>query len=374
MRPQSAALLFLGCALRALAAPSVIAYVGTGTEAPVNGIYAFRFDEGSGAMAPLGVVAQTPHPAFLAADPSGRFVYAVNESNVNRTNGHTVTAFAVEGEKLRLLDVQPCGGDRPAHVAVDATGKLAFVADYGSGTMAILPIRDDGGLEGPSFVFQDPQPTSPLERQREPHAHGIAFDPSNRFAYCCDLGADKVMIYRIDPAAGQVARADPPSAALPQGFGPRHLAISRDGRQAYVLCEIASKLVVFDRSPSDGSLAQREVVSTVPDGWKGVNTAAEIQLDAAGRFLYTSNRGQDSIATFALGRDGGARLVGTTPCGREPRYFCLDPSGRFLLVANQGADTVRVFSVDPATGRLAATATKVSASMPVTIVFGRPQP
>jgi len=369
-----AAALWSLAGLLAHADPSVIAYVGTGTESPINGIYAFRLDEATGALDPRGLVATTPHPAFLAMHPSGRFLYAVNESNPDRTNGHTVTAFAVAGDGLKLLNVEPCGGDRPCHVAVDATGKFVFVANYGSGTLAALPVREDGGLEDPAFVFQDPQPTSPLARQKEPHAHCVVLDPTNQFLYSCDLGADKVMIYRWDAKGGILARNTPASASLPQGSGPRHIAFAPDGRTAYVLDEIASKLSVFDRRLDDGSLTPRQTLSTVPDGWQGKSTAAEIQLSASGRFLYLSNRGHDSIALFAVGADGSVRLVSTTPCGKEPRFFTLDPTGKFLLVGESTADAIRVFRVDPDSGGLTPTGTRVSVSMPFTIVFGNPLP
>ena len=359
------------------AAAAVIAYVGVGTESPTNAIYAFRFDEETGALAPLGQVATTPHAAFLAMHPSGRFLYAVNESDAaDRANGHTVTAFAVDGAgpALKLLDVVPCGGDRPCHIAVDATGKFAFVANYGSGTLAALPIRADGGLEAPEFVFQDPQPTSTLARQQEPHAHCVVLDPTNRFLYSCDLGADRVMIYRFDAAAGVLTRATPASASLPTGFGPRHLAFGPDGRAVYVLNEIASKLVVFDRRLEDGALTLRQTLATVGADWTAANTGAEIQTDAAGRFVYTSNRGQDSIAQFAVAADGAVRLVGTTPCGKGPRYFTLDPTGKFLLACEQGGSAIRVFRVDPSSGALSPTAIRVPVSMPVTIVFGNRLP
>jgi len=364
------------CGLRATAAPSVIAYVGTGTESAINGIYAFRLDEATGAMDPLGLVAHTPHPAFLAMHPSGRFLYAVNEGNPDRTNGHTVTAFAVDGPGpgLKLLNVAPCGGDRPCHIAVDATGTFAFVANYGSGTMAALPIRPDGSLESPEFVFQDPQPSSPLARQKEPHAHCVVLDQTNQFLYSCDLGADKVMIYRFDAKSGTLARNMPASASLPPGSGPRHIALGQGGRTAYVLDEIAAKLSVFDRRPEDGSLTARQTLSTLPEGWKGQGTGAEIQVAASGRFLYTSNRGHDSIALFAIGPDGSVRFGGTTPCGKEPRFFTIDPSGKFLLVAGAGANAIQVFGIDPGSGGLSPTGIEVAVSQPFTIVFGNPLP
>jgi 6-phosphogluconolactonase len=357
------------------AATSVIAYVGVGTESPTNAIFAFRYDEATGTLDPLGQVATTPHAAFLAMHPSGRFLYAVNESNASdRANGHTVTAFAVEGAGpgLKLLDVVPCGGDRPCHIAVDATGKFAFVANYGSGTLAALPIRADGGLEAPEFVFQDPQPTSTLVRQQEPHAHCVVLDPTNQFLYSCDLGADRVMIYRFDAAAGVLARNTPAAVPVPTGFGPRHLAFGPGGHTVYVLNEIASKLIVFDRRLGDGALTMRQTLSTLPAGWTGENTGAEIQADASGRFVYASNRGQDSIAEFAVAPDGVVSLVGTTPCGKGPRFFALDPTGKFMLVAEQLGSAIRVFRVDPASGTLTPTATRVPVSMPVTIVFGNP--
>jgi 6-phosphogluconolactonase len=368
---------FLGVSgFRALAAPTVIAYVGTGTDSSANAIYAFRYDEATGSLDPLGLAATTPHPTFLAMHPNGRFLYAVNEENPNHTNGHSVAAFAVDGAgpKLVPLGVAPCGGDRPCAIAVDATGRFAFVANYGSGTMAALPVRADGGLDSPLFVFQDPQPTSPHPRQTEPHAHCVVLDPTNQFLYSCDLGADKVMIYRFDAQAGVLSRNRPAAVAVPQASGPRHIALSRDGRRAYVLNEIASTLIVFDRRPEDGSLAQRQALSTLPAGWSGQSTAAEIALDASGRFLYTSNRGHDSIAVFALASDGSVRPIDFTPCGKQPRFFTIDPGGNFLLTADQAGDAIAVFRIDPVSGRLSAAGRPVPVANPVCIVFGKPLP
>jgi 6-phosphogluconolactonase len=377
-RLAAIALILLGCAggFRALAAPAVIAYVGTGTDSSANGIYAFRYDEATGALDPLGLVASTPHPAFLAMHPSGRYLYAVNEEDLDHKNGHSVAAFAVDGDgpKLLPLGVAPCGGDRPCAIAVDATGRFAFVANYGSGTMAALPVRADGGLDSPQFVFQDPQPSSPHPRQTEPHAHCVVLDGTNHFLYSCDLGGDAVMSYRFDAAAGTLSRNLPPATRVPQASGPRHLALSRDGRHAYVLNEIASTLIVCDRSTDDGSLAPRPAISTLPPGWTGQSTAAEIALDASGRFLYTSNRGHDSIASFAIGPDGSARPVDFTPCGKEPRFFTIDPSGNFLLVADQAGDAITLFRIDPATGRLTPSGPPVAVANPVCIVFGNPLP
>jgi 6-phosphogluconolactonase len=376
-----AAALFSPAGLPVRADPSVIAYVGTGTESPVNGIYAIRCNEVTGAMEPLGVVASTPHAAFLAMHPTGRFLYAVNESNPNSSNGHTVTAFAVDGAgpKLNLINVAPCGGDRPCHIVVDRTGRYAFVANYGSGTVAALPVRSDGGLEPPEFVFQDPQPDSKNPRQAEPHAHSVALDRTDKFLYSCDLGADKVMMYRFDAAAGTLVRNSPAFIAVPPGSGPRHIAIGAGGGQAFVLNEIASTLLVYDRRLDDGSLLLRQSLSTFPAGWHGQSTAAEIEISNSGgnqygQFVYTSNRGHDSIALFAPGPDRNYHLVETTPCGKEPRFFTFLPGGKFLLVANQGGDTIREFSVDPTSGQLTPTQVQVSASQPVCIVFGYPAP
>jgi 6-phosphogluconolactonase len=248
------------------------------------------------------------------------------------------------------------------------------VANYGSGTIAALPVRADGALDSPSAVFQDPQPTSSLARQQGPHAHCVVLDATNRFLYSCDLGADKIFIYRFDAAAGLLARNAPAAASVPAGSGPRHFAIGPGGRTAYVLDEIASTLIVFARNPDDGSLTVRQSLSTLPAGWKGENTAAEIALDATGRFLYTSNRGHDSLAEFAVAPDGGVRLAGFTPCGKGPRHFALDPSGRFLLVEDEGADAIAVFRVDADAGGLTPTGARGSAANPVCLVFGNPLP
>lgn len=354
-------------------ASQVVAYVGTGTESPSPGIFAFAFDESTGALKPLGLVATTPNPAFLAVSPNGRFLYAVNEANRdNKSNGHSVVAYAIDGAgpRLTLLDRQPCGGDRPAHVAVDPTGRFVFVANFGSGTMAMLPVNADGSLEPPSFVFQDPEPEPASGHPEGPHAHCVAVDPSDRFVYSCDLGADKVMIYRLDAARGVLTRNQPPFFAGAPRQGPRHIAIGRDGRMLYVVNETASTVAAYARNPDDGSLAPKGApVSTLPAGWKGHSICAEIALHPSGRFLYVSNRGNDSIAGFAVGADGRLRFLGVTPCGKTPRHFAIDPTGRFLLAEAQDANSIRVFRVNEASGALADTGHRASVVMPTCLVF-----
>ena len=383
MRTLPLLLAMLCCGSFGEAAPFVTAYVGTGTESPSEGIYAFRFDEADGALEPLGLAATTPNPAFLVMSPDGRFLYAVNEATRdNKSNGRTVVAFAVEGggPQLKFIDKEPCGGDRPVAIAIDPKGRFVFVANFASGTTSALRIRPDGGVDSPEFVFQDPYPVANSLDPRSshgpgPHVHHVAVAPDGRFVYACELGSNQIEIFRFDSAAGTVARNSVPDAFVRRQAGPRHLAIAPDGKAAYVLNEPASTLCVFERRLDNGALAgPKQEISTLPPGWSSKNTGAEIAVHPSGRFLYTSNRGSDSIALFSIDRGrhpGMLAFEGVTPCGRNPRHFAIDPTGTFLLAEALDDNAINVFRVDAESGKLSPAGGHASVVMPACLVFGK---
>jgi 6-phosphogluconolactonase len=361
-----------------LAAPrssgKFIVYVGTYSGPKSKGIYAFRFDASTGRLTPLGLVAETPEPSFLAIHPNSRFLYAVNEVDefAGKKNNGGVSAFAIDARtgKLRLLNQQSTGGGSPCHVIVDAKGRNVLVANYGGGSVAVLPIQPDGSLREPAAFIQHSGASVNKERQQGPHAHGIYLDAANRFAAVADLGLDKLMIYRFDPAAGSLAANDPPSQSVKPGSGPRHFAFHPNGRFAYVDNEMASTVTAFAWDGKKGRLRELQSLGTLPEGFAGDNSTAELELHRTGRFLYVSNRGDNTIAVFAVERDGKLRVVehrGTQ--GKTPRSFGIDPTGRFLLAANQAGDSIVVFRIDQETGRLTPTGHNVEVGKPVCIKF-----
>ncbi|MFZ0804762.1 MAG: lactonase family protein, partial [Candidatus Sulfotelmatobacter sp.] len=326
-----------------------IFYVGTYTQDGTNskGIYAYGFDTKTGEVAPLGVAAETTNPSFVALSPNGHFLYAVNEvGDYKGPNSGGVSAFAVDhaSGKLTFLNEVATRGADPCYITVDKMGKFVLVANYTGGSVAVFPVLADGKLGGASgFVQHTGHGTNP-ERQEGPHAHSIDLSPDNRFAYVDDLGLDELLVYKFDNAKGTLAPNDPPFAKLDAGSGPRHFALSPSGKFAYVISEMGRSVTVFSNDAASGKLQHLQTISTLPKDFTSRNDDAEIEIHPSGKFLYASNRGNDSIAVYAIDPDKGTlTLVEITPTGgKEPRAFEIDPSGKFLFAANQKSDNIVV--------------------------------
>lgn len=349
-------------------------YIGTYNGAKSKGIYVSQFDPATGKLGPAELAAQMASPSFLAIHPGMRFLYAVAEtSDFGGKRTGSVRAFGMEDKtgRLTLLNQQSSGGAGPCHLSVDNTGKCLLVANYGSGSIAALPIRADGSLAEPSATIQHQGSSVNPQRQAGPHAHFITADPANRFALACDLGLDKVLVYRLDPAQGTLVPNDPPFAAVQPGSGPRHLVFSPDGRFVYLINEIGATLTSFAYDAKRGSLKELQTVSTVPQEFTGSKSCAEVQIHPLGRFVYGSNRGHDSIAVYAVNPGDGK--LSWVQCqstqGKTPRHFVIDPTGQWLLAENQGSDNIVVFRLDMKTGRLSPTGQVVEVGSPVCAVF-----
>jgi 6-phosphogluconolactonase len=352
-----------------------LAYVGTYTnDGRSEGIYLLRMQSDSGALRLVGAVAATANPSFLAPTPDGRVLYAVSEvAEFEGTPSGAVSAFARDSATggLVLLDRVPSGGGAPCYAALDRTGRFLLVANYGGGSVAVLPVRADGGLGEASSVVQHEGKGADPKRQSAPHAHCILPDPSNRFVLVTDLGLDRVIAYRFDARDGTLSRAAAAQASLAPGAGPRHLAFHPNGRVVYVVNELDSTLTVLRHDPATGSLAELQTIPTLVERTAGRNAPADVHVHPSGRFLYVSNRGHDSIAAFAVDRATALlRPLQEVPTGGSwPRNFALDPSGRFLLVANQRSDSIVGHRIDTATGLLTPTGQRVELPAPACIRF-----
>lgn len=358
--------LFLIPLLQAAKEPFV--YIGTyttGTES--KGIYVYRFDEKTGKLTPVGT-AESPNPSFLAIHPKGPYLYAANEAE------DSVSAFSINQQDgtLTPLNRQPVRGKGPCFVAVDHTGHNLLVADYGDGSVAVLPLQADGKLgEVSTYIKHEGKGANP-QRQSSPHAHSINLSPDNRFAVVPDLGIDKLMMYRFDAQAGKLTPSDPPFVQMSPGSGPRHFTFHPNKRSAYVINELASTVSAFAYNASTGTLTELQTLSTLPEGTDRTNnTTAEVQVHPNGRWLYGSNRGHDSIAVFRVDVGSGrlTAVENVSTQGNVPRNFRIDPTGHYLLAANQKSDSVVVFSIDQKTGRLKDTGQKISVPAPVCIKF-----
>ena len=360
-------------------AASTLVYFGTYTnKTKSRGIYLSRLDSSGGTLSPPELVAETPNPSFLALHPQRPYLYAANEvADFGGTPSGSVSAFAIDRAtgRLSLLNQQSSAGGGPAHLTVDRGGRNVLVANYGGGSVAVLPVDDDGRLQPAASVVQHTGSSINPQRQKEPHAHAIVVDPGNRFAYAVDLGLDRILIYRFDAASGRIAPHG--AAQVTAGSGPRHFAFHPTAPFAYVINELTCTITAFRRDESDGGLQAMQTISTLPAGEivrQGYSTA-EVQVHPSGRFLYGSNRGHDSIAVFAVDAETGQlSLVQHEPTGGStPRNFGIDPAGAWLLAANQRSDTVVVFRIDANTGRLTPTGGRIEVGAPVCVTFDRNQ-
>src|ERR1043165_4981634 len=348
----------------------LLVYVGTYTSGKSEGIYLYRFNLTSGELTRAGTTKGVVNPSFLTLAPNRRYLYAVNEVDdfAGRKSG-AVSAFAVDQKtgELRLLNQQASLGANPCYVEVDASGKFVLIANYSGGNVAVFPIHSDGSLGESADTKQYQGSSVNRERQEGPHAHCIRLDPTNRVAYSCDLGTDKIMIFRFDARSGKLLQGEPPWVQVKPGAGPRHLAFHQSGRYVFTLNEMHSTVTAFARDPEKGTLRELQTVATLPKDFGGANTGADIHVSPTGRFLYSSNRGHDSIAIFKIDpRNGELTAIGHEPTrGMTPRNFAIDPSGAFLLVANQKSGNIVGFRLDQRTGRLSATGHVVQVPSPV---------
>lgn len=347
-------------------------YLGTYTDhSSSQGIYTGVLDTDTGKLGPLELAAPLKNPGFLALTPGGKFLYAVTE-----TTGGSVAAFRVESDgHLTKLNELPSGSGG-CHVSVDATGRNVFVANYGGGTLASFQTNPDGSLARRTALISFSGTGPNHSRQEKPHLHSTYLDAGNRHFYACDLGTDSIWQFILNPATGTLAPAEPSSAKVSPGSGPRHLAFSPDGRFAYVNGEMGMNVTAFAHDAKTGALAAIQTVPVMPPD---VSTdgmgSAEIFCHPNGQWLYVSNRdvagrGRDNITVFAIGGDGKLTRLQSMSAGvKVPRGFNLDPTGQWLIVGGQSDNKIAVFKISPATGELSATDQTAAVGAPVCVVF-----
>ena len=349
-------------------------YVGSYTDAKrAEGVALVQFDTTSGALQLVRVVDAGPNPSFLAIHPHGRVLYAANEvadRAGQRAGGVSAFSIASDGALGRLGD-QSSQGAGPCYVSVDRSGRAVLVANYDGGSVALLPIGSGGELAPATSVDQHRGHGPDAERQEAAHAHCIVADPSNGFALAADLGLDRVMLYRLDAAAGLLQRVEAGDARLSPGAGPRHIAFHPQQPLVYVVGELDSSVTTLRFDTQAGRLTTIDARSSLPAGWSGKSYAADIHVGSSGDVLYVSNRGHDSIAVFSIAATSGALSLEQTIAtgGAWPRNFTLDPTGRWLLVANQNSGSIVVLSRDPRSGRLSPTAQRLEIASPVCLRF-----
>lgn len=349
-------------------------YVGTYTGKGSEGIYAYSFNPTKGDIKPIGIVAKTENPSFIAIDPKGQFLYTVNETDSFQNKpGGAVSVFAINRKsgQLKLLQQVASLGAAPAHLSLDKSGRYLMVANYNGGNAAVFPVGKDGKLGEHSAFIQNTGSGPNHDRQTSPHAHFISVTNDNRFVMIADLGIDKVVKYRFNANNGSLVHIDPGFVKLNPGSGPRHLAFHASGNFIYVLNELSSTITGFSYDSETGRMMEKQTISTLPANFTGENTVAEIVLDATGKFLYVSNRGDNSIALYNIDSEDGSLtpVQWISSGGKTPRSFEIDPTGHWLFAANQNSDNIVLFRIDQASGKLSQTSQTLRLNSPVCINF-----
>lgn len=349
-------------------------YVGTYTEGSRHdGIHLLRMDTATGALTRVSSADAGANPSFLTIRPDGRTLLAVNEVSEmgGRVTG-SLRSFAIDAKSggLTPINERSSEGAAPCYVSTDRTGRVAMVANYVGGSVAVLGIRDDGALTNASQVVQHVGTGRDPQRQEHAHAHCIVPHPSNRFALAADLGTDRVFVYRLDVARGALSHVEESDAVLAPGTGPRHLAFHPTLPIVYVAGELSSTVVALRCDPDTGRLTVIQTLPTVPAGTEAGNFPADIHVSPDGRTLYLSNRGRNTIALFAVAGETGmlTPMQAVSTGGDWPRNFTIDPTGRWLLVANQRSGSVVVLARAP-DGRLTPATQRIDLPSPVCLRF-----
>jgi 6-phosphogluconolactonase len=354
--------------------PAIPVFIGTNThkDSGSKGIYRAEFDSATGGLSVPELAAEYQNPGFLALHPSLPVLYACGQPKIPFPDqSHSVAAFRIGTDHgLTWLADASSGGKGACHVAVDASGRTLAVANYGDGSFATLRL-EEGGLPGELATLISNKGSGPnLPRQDGPHAHGVYFDRANQHLFMPDLGLDQVFVYRFDPGSSKLGECRP-SIITAAGAGPRHLTFSADETSCYVLNELDNSILIAAHSA--GEFTVLGTVPTLPGGFAGKSTSAEIEVHPNGRFVYASNRGHDSIAVYA--RDPGTGMLALlqhAPCGgKTPRHFKIDPTGKWLLCGNQASNTISVFPLDPNTGLLGRSGEPVPSPAPICLLFAR---
>ena len=344
-------------------------YVGAAAAGERGGIYLYHMDPTTGALEFSSATTGVDDPSYLAFHPRLERLYVANEIGAfeGRESG-TLSAFAIAPQTgaVEFLNRQPSGGALPCYLSIDAAGRYVLVANYTGGSVAVLPLLEDGRLGAATQLIQhqsvglDPQP------QDEARTHSVVLDPANRFAFVANLGFDRMAIYHFDAEHGTLKPNDPHWVLLDAGAGPRHFTFHPNGRYAYVINERGNSFTAFAYEAERGALEILQTVSTLPTDFNDPTHCADIHVSPTGKFLYGSNRGHDSIAICAIDGDSGRLTpVGCAAVrGKRPQGFAFDPGGTFLLVANADSNNIVSFRLDPESGALRPTGHEIEVPAP----------
>lgn len=350
-------------------------WFGTSTpkNGPSKGIYHGAFNSKTGKLSNISLAAEIANPGFLAKHPSGKMLYAA----ASDAGVPSVVAYRIEGANGKQSLVKdgslPIGDGGAAHVAVSRDGKVVLTAQYGGGSTACFRLDDKGSLIERSDLEKHPAGSGVVaSRQGKAHAHWTGTSPDDRFAFVPDLGMDKVVVYKLDTEKGTL---EPHGYGVcPPGGGPRHMKFSPDGKRIYVLNELELSVTVFGYDADAGTMTPGQTIATLDEAAKSkevFNSASEIRVHPSGRFVYSANRGNDTVTAFSVDQASGElSLLEVEPIrGAWPRNFNLDPSGRWLLAAGKVTNSISIFSISKDTGELQFTRDAVSVPQCICVEF-----
>lgn len=350
----------------------IIAYIGTYTNGESKGIYSFRMDALNGELTPFGIPASVENPSYLAISSDNKFLYSVAEVDTFGTQQcGAVASFSIQPETgaLEHLNTAITNGKTPCHICLSSDNSYLFAANYKDGTVSSFSINSVGGINKLSDVKVHHGSGPNKERQEKPHAHFVNFTPDDRYLCAVDLGIDKIMAYDFHKENCKLNLNEAASVEIKSGSGPRHMVFHPNGTYAYIINELSSELTVLKYTGQSFDIIQ--YISALPWGYHGNSIAAAIHMTTDGKFLYTTNRGHDSIATFKIDNNTGlAELIGhTSTQGKHPRDFSIDPTGSFLFVANKDSSNIVGFAINKETGSLTPLGKTYEVPDPVCIKF-----
>jgi 6-phosphogluconolactonase len=335
-------------------------------------IHAYQLDLSSGQLKQTHKTTDVEHPFFLAVSPNNKYLYSIHAKSFGGKENEHVAAYKIVGARgqLKLLNRQSALGTAACYLDVYATGKTVVVANYSTGSVASLPVREDGSLgEAATFVQHEGSSIDPA-RQEGPHAHCIVVSPDNQFFYAADLGLDQVLGYRLDAKTSKLSPNEQPFVKTQPGAGPRHLTFHPNGKHAYVINELTNTVTLFDYDSKSGMLTKRQTIPTLPKDFAGTSHCADLKITPNGRFLYGTNRGHDSIAAYEIGDNGRLTLLGIEPSlGKGPQNLAIAPGGKLLLCANMSGNNVAVFQINAETGGLKSVGEPIEITSPSCIMI-----
>ncbi len=349
-----------------------LVFVSAFAKGAEGAIHAFQLDAKQASMKLVHRTTDVEHPFFLALSPDRRYLYSIHAAQFGGKEHEQIAAYRLEGRtgRMSLINRQSALGSSACYLDVGRGGRTVVVANYSTGSVASLPVGRDGSLgKAASFVQHESASVVP-SRQKGPHAHCIVISPDNRFILSADLGLDRVVSYRLDADKSTITPSRQSFVRTPPGAGPRHLTFHPSGRWVYVINELANSVTLFDYDRSKGLLIERQTISTLPEDFEGTSYCADLKITPNGRFLYGTNRGHDSLASYRIGDDGRLKRLAIIPSrGKGPQNLAITPDGRLLLCANMPGHNVVLFRIDRKNGGLEAVGEPIAMPSPSCIMI-----